>query len=77
MRKLSLAISHFLQRADMLLLALCSAATIFGIVVVSSTTAYMGAGHFVLVQSLALVIGIILYIFFTLVDIDIIAEQID
>ena len=75
MRKLSLAISHFLQRADMLLLVLCTVATIFGIVVVSSTTAYMGAGHFVLVQSLALVIGIILYIFFTLVDIDIIAER--
>ena len=75
MRKLSQSIGYFLKRADMLLLALCTAATIFGIVIVSSTTAYLGASRYVLVQSLALVIGVILYVFFTLVDIDIIAER--
>lgn len=59
----------------MLLLGLCVAASLFGIVFLSSTTAYLGASRFILVQSLALVIGVVLYVIFTLIDIDIIAER--
>ena len=59
----------------MLLLGLCVAASLFGIVVISSTTAYLGATRYVLVQSAALVIGVMLYVIFTLIDIDIIAER--
>lgn len=59
----------------MLLLTLCMTATVFGIVVISSTTAWMGARRFLLVQAVALVLGIVLYVLFTLIDIDIIAER--
>lgn len=75
MRRLISAVSNFLKKADMLLLALCVAATTFGIIVISSATSYMGAQRFVLVQTAAMLIGIVLYIIFTLIDIDIIAER--
>ncbi len=69
------AAGEFFRRADLLLLGLCVAATAFGIVIVSSTTAHMGASHFILIQSVALVIGVVLYVLFTFLDIDIIAER--
>jgi len=75
MRKIFNGISVFFQRADMLLLSLCILATVFGIVVASSTTRYLGTRHYILVQSAALLIGIVLYVIFTFFDIDIIAER--
>ncbi len=75
MRRVFTAFGEFLRKADMLLLALCVTATGFGIVVISSATAWMGADRFILLQSLALLIGIVLYILLTLIDIDIIAER--
>ncbi len=69
------AAGEFWQRADLLLLGLCTVAAIFSIVIVSSTTAYMGAQHFIIIQTVALLIGIVLYIVFTFLDIDIIAER--
>lgn len=69
------ALGVFLKKADMLLLALCVLATGFGIVVISSATAHIGAQRFVIVQTAALLLGIALYVLFTLIDIDIIAER--
>lgn len=65
----------FFKKADLFLLALCTIATLFGIVVISSTTAYMGASRYVLIQSAALVIGIFLYVLFSFLDVDIIAQR--
>ena len=48
---------------------------VFGIVVISSATNVKGSAQYVRTQILALVLGIILYVFFTLVDVDIIAER--
>ena len=69
------AIGSFVRRADMILLSLCIAASVFGIVVISSATNVKGSAQYVRTQILALVLGIILYVFFTLVDVDIIAER--
>ena len=52
-------------------------ATVFGIVMISSAAAYQGAAHYVLIQSVALIIGIVGFIVLTLIDIDIIAERWD
>ncbi len=65
----------FFQKADLFLLSLCVLTTIFGIVVVSSTTNYMGSEHFIFVQTMAMVIGIGLYVLFSFVDLDILAER--
>ena len=64
----------YIRQSDMLLLFLCAAATVFGIVLISSTTRTEG-GNYVAVQVIALVLGIALYVFFSLIDIDIIAGK--
>ena len=69
------AIGSFVRRADMVLLSLCIAASVFGIVVISSATNVKGSAQFVRTQTLALILGVILYVVFTLIDVDIIAER--
>ena len=69
------AIGSFVRRADMVLLSLCVAASVFGIVVISSATNVKGSAQFVRTQTLALILGVILYVVFTLIDVDIIAER--
>ena len=69
------AIGSFVRRADMILLSLCIAASVYGIVVISSATNVNGSAQYVRTQILALVLGIFLYIVFTLIDVDIIAER--
>ncbi len=68
-------IGDFVKKADMVLLMLCIIATIFGIVVISSATAAMGSSRYVTVQTAALVLGVLIYIVLTLIDVDIIAER--
>lgn len=75
MRYVGRAIGDFIKKADMLLLLLCIVTTIFGIVFISSATNYDGSASYVMVQSAALVLGVIIYVILTLVDVDIIAER--
>ena len=44
------AIGSFVRRADMVLLSLCVAASVFGIVVISSATNVKGSAQFVRAQ---------------------------
>ena len=75
MGKLIGYVKSFLKKGDMLLLFLCVTATVFGIVAIASATNYRGSGRFLLIQSMALLLGILLYMVVTLVDIDIFAGQ--
>ena len=50
MRTVLRAVGEFFKKADMLLLSLCVTATIYGIVVISSTTNYVGNTRYILVQ---------------------------
>ena len=77
MRRMFHAIRDFVEKADMILLLLCVGTTIFGIVVIASATNYLGYGRFVTIQAAALCIGLVLYVLFTILDIDIIAERRD
>ena len=54
MREIFRAIREFVRKADMVLLALCVTATVFGIVVISSATNYVGNARYVRTQTLAL-----------------------
>lgn len=69
------AIGRFFRKADLFLLALCVTATLCSIVVISSATAYLGGSYYVSVQLLALLLGIVFFVFFTLLDIEILAER--
>ena len=75
MREIFRAIREFTKKADMILLALCVAAWVFGIVAISSATNYLGGGRYVRTQVIALLLGVICYVLLTLIDVDIIAER--
>lgn len=75
MKKMLQSAKHFFSRADMLLLFLCVATTTFGIVIVASATQYFGSSRYLSIQIAALILGILFYALFTMLDIDIIAER--
>ena len=75
MNFLSRTVGDFFKKADIVLLLLCIVTTVFGIVCVSSATATMGNDRFVMVQTVALVLGVVIYVVLTLIDVDIIAER--
>ena len=75
MRYIGQAIRDFIKKADMVLLLLCTIATIFGIVVISSATATAGNSSYIMIQTIALLLGIVIYAVLTLIDVDIIAER--
>ena len=49
-------LAEFFRQADLVLLGLCCAATLFGIVLIFSATRYLGSNRNVLVQSVALLL---------------------
>ena len=68
-------IKKFFSRTDWVLLGLCLAASIFGIVMIASASNVNGASTYVSKQVIALVIGLILYVLISFVDIEILAEH--
>ena len=66
---------NYLKKSDTLLLGLCIAATVYGIVLIRTSTAYLSSSNAASVQILALFIGIALYFVFSLIDIDILADN--
>ena len=58
------------RQADLVLLALCCAATLFGIVEIASATHYMATWKYVIVQGGAAAIGVVAYLLMSLVDIN-------
>ena len=74
MRKFFQEFLDFFRKGDMVLLALCIATTILGVVILSSVTNYMGATRFVVVQLVGAVLGIFLYAVISSIDLDLIME---
>ena len=64
----------FLREADIFLLVMCLMSSVYGIILISSATRAR-AGNFIVVQIGAVVIGIVLFILFSYLDIDIIADK--
>ena len=62
-------------RRGYVLLALCVLTSVFGIVMVAASTAYDGSSRYVIIQTGALITGILLYLALTAFDIDILAGQ--
>ena len=59
-----------MKRAFVCLLALCAAASLFGILMVASATRYMHTWRLVAVQSAALLLGVVLYLLVSQVDLN-------
>lgn len=66
---------EYLKKSDTLLLTLCVLATLYGIVLIASATRVTESSRYVVIQSLSLVIGIVLYFMLSLVDIETIADK--
>ena len=75
MRKIWNGLTEFYRRGDLLLLFLCVLTTVFGMVVIASATNYSGSSRFLIVQGAALVLGILLYIAVSSLDVEILAEH--
>ena len=74
MRKYTQELLDFFRKGDMVLLALCLLTTIFGVVIVSSATAWQETPRFIVVQLVATALGIFLYALISSIDLDLIME---
>ena len=70
-------LKEFVSRADMVLFTLCLVSSVFGIIMIGSATATSksGSAGYILVQTVALLIGIALFILLTVLDVDLIADK--
>ena len=72
--RLKMTLADFFQQADLVLLGLCCAATLFGVVLIFSATRYKVDNRYVIIQSAALLLGICVYIGFSMVDLEILMK---
>lgn len=77
MKRALKATIDYLKKADMLLLALCVISTVFGIVLIYSATKSTDVGYrqYVTIQLGSLILGVFLFIIFSIIDIEIIADK--
>lgn len=68
-------LADFFRQADLVLLALCCVSTLFGIVLIFSATRYQDSNRRVLVQSVAMLLGIITYIGMSMVDLEMLMKR--
>ena len=64
------SLDDFFQQADLLLLGLCCTASVYGIFLIYSATRYRGGNRSVLMQSVALGLGILAYILAAQIDLE-------
>ncbi|MCC8079686.1 MAG: FtsW/RodA/SpoVE family cell cycle protein [Oscillospiraceae bacterium] len=77
LKKILPLLKDFFQRADLLLLILAVVSALYGLVAISTATASFdeGSSGYIAVQSAAIIIGIVLFVVFTVIDIDILADK--
>lgn len=68
-------IADIFRQADMLLLALCTVASLFGILMIASATHYTGSLKNVVVQACALLLGVGLYFIVSAIDMNEVAKH--
>lgn len=75
MRRLMRRIWNAFRRSDLVLLLLCVVTSIYGCVVIASTTAHSGSTRYLVIQIGAIIIGIISYVAVSAVDLDFVSEH--
>ena len=69
------SIRAFLDRGDRLLLAFCLAASGYGLVLIYSATRYLETNRNMIVQAVAILLGILVYVLMSSVDIELFTEK--
>ena len=62
-------LSDVVRQSDLVLLALCVGSTLYGMVLIASATHFRGTLKYVAIQVFGLLIGVLLYFFFSAVDV--------
>ena len=75
MRRLMRRIWNAFRRSDLVLLLLCVVTSIYGCVVIASTTAHSGSTRYLVIQIGAIVLGVISYVAVSAVDLDFVSEH--
>lgn len=75
MKKLGLRLLEIFKKGDMILLALCVVASMFGIVMIYAATYTEGSTRMIVIQTASLFAGTLVYLGMTALDIDILAGQ--
>ncbi len=68
-------LKNFFRKGDMVLLLLCMLTTAFGVLMIASTTNYMGNLRYIIIQIVAAGIGILLYAIISSIDAEFFAEH--
>lgn len=68
-------IREFIKKGDMVLLALCLLASGYGLLLIYSATQYTKSPRFIVVQCLAIGLGVIAYMLMTMVDFQLFTEK--
>ena len=71
MKRIGKAVGNYLRMADTPLMLLCIAASVFGLVLIFSATRSYENGRYMPVQALALFIGLVLFVVFSVIDVDV------
>lgn len=69
MRRIADLMRDMLRQTDAVLLALCTGATLYGMLLIASATNFRGTMKYVAVQGLGLAIGVVLYLLLSTIDI--------
>lgn len=75
MKKYANRLLEIFKKGDMILLALCVASSVFGIVMIYAATYTEGNTRMIIIQTASLCAGILVYLGMTALDIDILAGQ--
>nr|WP_325213291.1 FtsW/RodA/SpoVE family cell cycle protein [uncultured Oscillibacter sp.] len=78
LNRLKAILTDFIQQADLVLLALCCTATVYGVALVFSATRYMDPAtglRRMTIQTVALGMGVCVYIFFSMLDLESITRK--
>ena len=69
------SLREFFERGDKLLLVLCLAASGYGLVLIYSATRWNGDNRSIIIQALATVLGVLVYIALSAVDLELFVEK--
>ncbi len=69
------SMKEFFRKGDLLLLSLCLIASVYGVVLIFSATRYLGGYSNVIIQMIAIVLGVIIYIALSSADIELFTSR--
>ncbi|MBQ8830647.1 MAG: FtsW/RodA/SpoVE family cell cycle protein [Oscillospiraceae bacterium] len=73
MKKFWPVVRDYIKKSDMLILSIGIICTIYGMIMISSS--YLGTPSQIVIQTVAMVLGVFLFVVFSIVDVDIIADK--